>query len=112
MLLQQSIEPVSIVYTCVIYCVMRWSMLFIREYLVNVLIQHMFVKKEEITAGTRRDMNMHSPYVNRAGKFALLYMLPFYYSTLQATILLQHIIGTNLRTVYNLTISLLTTSAL
>jgi len=39
MLLQQSIEHVSIVYTCNIYFVMCWSMWFIREYMVNVLIQ-------------------------------------------------------------------------
>jgi len=34
-----SLEHVSIVYTCNNYFVMRWSMLFIPEYLVNVLIQ-------------------------------------------------------------------------
>jgi len=39
MLLQQNIEHVSIVYTCNTYFVMHWSMLFIREYLVNVLTQ-------------------------------------------------------------------------
>jgi len=38
MLLQQSIK--HIVYTCNTYFVMHWSMLFIREYLVNVLIQY------------------------------------------------------------------------
>ena len=36
----QSIEHVSIVYTCNTYFVMHWSMLFIQEYLVNVLIQY------------------------------------------------------------------------
>ena len=41
MLLHQSIEHVSIVYTCNTYFVMHWSMLFIRESLVNVLIQYM-----------------------------------------------------------------------
>jgi len=38
MLLQPSIEHVSIDYTCITYFVMKWSMLFIQEYLVNVLI--------------------------------------------------------------------------
>jgi len=38
MLLQQSIEHVSIVYTCITYFEMHWSMKFIREYLVNILI--------------------------------------------------------------------------
>jgi len=40
MLLQQSIERLSIVYTCNTYFAMHWSMLFIQEYLVNVLIQY------------------------------------------------------------------------
>jgi len=40
MLLQQSIEHVSIVNTCNTYFVMHWSMQFIQEYLVNVLIQY------------------------------------------------------------------------
>jgi len=31
------IEHMSIVYTCNIYFVMHWSMLFIQQYLVNVL---------------------------------------------------------------------------
>jgi len=39
MLLQQSIEHVTIVYTCIIYFVIHWSMWFIWEYLVKVLIQ-------------------------------------------------------------------------
>ena len=39
MLLQHSIEHVSIVYTCYTYFVMHWSMSFIREYLVIVLMQ-------------------------------------------------------------------------
>ena len=39
MLFQQSIEHVSIVYTCNTFLAMRWSMLFIRESLVNVRIQ-------------------------------------------------------------------------
>jgi len=45
MLLQQNIEHVSIVHTCNTYFVMHWSMLFIQEYLVNVLIQYRCVKK-------------------------------------------------------------------
>jgi len=40
MLLQHSIEHVSIVYTCNTYFVMHWPVLFIRRYLVNVLIQY------------------------------------------------------------------------
>jgi len=40
MLLQQRIQHVSIVYTCNTYFVMHWSMLFIWENLVNVLIQY------------------------------------------------------------------------
>jgi len=40
MLLQQSIEHMSIVYTCNTYIVMQWSVYFIRLYLVNVLIQY------------------------------------------------------------------------
>ena len=40
MLLQQSIEHMSIVYTCNTYFVMHWSMYFFREYLVNVLVQY------------------------------------------------------------------------
>ena len=40
MLLQQSIEHVSIVYTCNIHFAMHWSMYFIQEYLVNVFIQN------------------------------------------------------------------------
>ena len=44
MLLQQSVEHVSIVYTCNTYFVMHWSMLFIRQYLVSVLIQYHLVK--------------------------------------------------------------------
>jgi len=40
MLLQQSIEHVSIVYICYTYFVMHWSMLFIQESLVNVRIQY------------------------------------------------------------------------
>jgi len=40
MLLQQSIEHVSIVYTCNTYFVVHWSIQFIREYLVDVLIQY------------------------------------------------------------------------
>ena len=39
MLLQRSIEHVSIVYTCNTYFVMHWSMQFIREYLVNGVLQ-------------------------------------------------------------------------
>ena len=35
MLLQQSIEPVFIVYTCNTYFVMHWSLLFIQECHVN-----------------------------------------------------------------------------
>jgi len=42
MFLQQSIEHVSIVYTCNTYFVMHLFMLFIQEYLVNVLIQYTF----------------------------------------------------------------------
>jgi len=42
MFLQQSIEHVSIVYTCNTYFVMHWFMLFIQENLVNVLIQYTF----------------------------------------------------------------------
>ena len=47
MLLQQSIEHVSIVYTCITYFVMRWSMLLIREYLVNVRIQYTLLRHAE-----------------------------------------------------------------
>ena len=36
---QQSVEHVSIVYTCNTYFVMHWSMQFIREYLVNGVLQ-------------------------------------------------------------------------
>ena len=60
MLLQQSIEHVSIVYTCNTYFVIHWSMQFIRQYLVIVLIQylrsvykthmHMFNNKEKKTS--------------------------------------------------------------
>jgi len=39
MLLQQSLEHVPIVYTCNTYVVMHWSVLFIRECVVNVLVQ-------------------------------------------------------------------------
>jgi len=42
MLLQQSIEQVSIVYTCITYFVMDWSVLFIWECLVNVRAQYDF----------------------------------------------------------------------
>jgi len=41
MLLQQSIEHVSIVYTCTTYFAMRLSMSFIQQCLVNVCIQYM-----------------------------------------------------------------------
>ena len=41
MLLQQSIEHVSIVYTCNTYFVMGWSMFFIWGCLVNVRIQYL-----------------------------------------------------------------------
>jgi len=43
MLLHQSIEHASIVYTCNTYFVMHWTMLFIRVYLVNVLIQNIWL---------------------------------------------------------------------
>jgi len=38
--IQQSTEHVSILYTCITYFVMHWSMLFIWEYLVDVFIQY------------------------------------------------------------------------
>jgi len=41
MLLQQSKENVSIVNTCNTYFVLYWSVWFIWEFLVNVLIQYM-----------------------------------------------------------------------
>jgi len=40
MLLQQSIEHVSIVYTCTTYFIMHWSMLFFQEFQVNILVQY------------------------------------------------------------------------
>jgi len=48
MLLQQSIEHVSIVYTCTTYSVTHWSILFIGEYLVNVLIQYRLSCKQKL----------------------------------------------------------------
>ena len=45
MLLQQSKERVSTVYTSNTYFVMHWSMQFIREYMVNVLKQHIAIRR-------------------------------------------------------------------
>ena len=45
--IQQSIEHVSIVYTCITYFVMHWFVWFIREYLVNVLMQYLLISQED-----------------------------------------------------------------
>jgi len=48
MLLQQSIEHMSIVYTLNTYFVMHWSMYLIQEFQVNVLLQHCKLYKTPI----------------------------------------------------------------
>jgi len=59
-IIQQSIEHVSTVYTCYTYFVMHWSIQFIREYLVNVLIQCMYINVSTDEHYLKHKVKMHT----------------------------------------------------
>jgi len=62
MLLQQSIEPVPNVYTCITYFSMHWSMLFIPQFQVNFRIQYQIVNEQNNRPKSEHMIMFYGPF--------------------------------------------------